>query len=220
MRLFCKVRDLIFVPKCIYCKRIIDGGYCCSKCMDALPYVTAPLKGGEFYDKCACALYYREPARSAMLRYKFGGKGAYSNEFSRLLYGAILRDLDGDFDAVTWVPISAARLFKRGYDQSELIAKRTAELLGKPCLRLLVKRRNNKTQSSLKGEAARRANVNGAFKAVKTEKIQGKRILLIDDTVTTGATLSECARMLLMAGAKGVSCAAVCSAVRKDKKSG
>ena len=75
-----------------------------------------------------------------------------------------------------------------------------SERTGIPCCRLLKKTRNNPAQSGTGGAEKRRANVSGVYTALKPEKIKGKSILLVDDIVTTGATLSECGRILLSAG--------------------
>ena len=76
------------------------------------------------------------------------------------------------------------------------------------------KRRHTPPQASISGRAARKANVSGAFRAVDKERISGRSILLIDDVITTGATLAECTRVLLMAGAKEVSCATLCKSTK------
>ena len=108
---------------------------------------------------------------------------------------------------ITWAPVSRRRLRKRGYDQSHLLAEAAARALGMPCIRLLDKTADTPPQSGLKDPARRRANVAGVYAAVAGAPITGARILVIDDVFTTGATLSECARTLLMAGAERVDCA-------------
>ena len=122
------------------------------------------------------------------------------------------------FDILTWAPISPFRRLKRGYDQCELLAQAVAEELGLTAVRTLKKVRNVPPQSTIRGAAARRANVLGAYRAVSDVPLQGKRILLLDDIITTGATVSECARVLLTAGAKEVYCGAVAAASHDDKK--
>ena len=79
-------------------------------------------------------------------------------------------------------------------------------------VRCLKKIRNNRPQSTVTGQAQRRANVLNAYRAIKPEQFQGKRVLLLDDIITTGATASEAARVLLTAGAKEVCFAAVAAA--------
>ena len=107
-------------------------------------------------------------------------------------------------DIITWVPLSRKRLRQRGYDQARLLATELSKKAGIECCRLLKKTRNNPAQSGTGGAEKRRANVSGVYTALSPEKITGKSILIVDDIVTTGATLSECGRMLLSAGAKEV----------------
>ena len=123
----------------------------------------------------------------------------------------VLREQGTGFDAVTWAPVSALRRFCRGYDQSQLLARTVGKELDIPVQRLLKKQRHTPAQSRLTTEE-RRANVLGAYRFAGKQSVAGKRILLIDDVFTTGATAEECARVLLTAGAKGVSCAAVAAA--------
>ena len=106
-------------------------------------------------------------------------------------------------------PVSPRRKWRRGYDQVELIARAAAKELGLAPTPTLRKVRHNDPQSSMKDAAARRANVLGVYRVIDPEAVSGKRILILDDILTTGATLSECARTLLTAGAKEVNCATV-----------
>ena len=114
-----------------------------------------------------------------------------------------------DFDILSWIPVSPLRRFFRGYDQCKLLAQAVAEELNVHPLPLLKKVRHNQPQSRIKDDAARRANVLGAYRVTNPDSVAGKRILLLDDVITTGATAGECARMLWLAGAKSVNCAAV-----------
>ena len=119
-----------------------------------------------------------------------------------------------DPDILTWVPVSAKRLRRRGYDQCQLLAdsvRTELQILSTPCLKKI---RHIKPQSRLRDAAQRKANVLGAFSVINPRQIAGKRILLLDDIVTTGATVSECARVLMTAGAKEVYCAAIAAAER------
>ena len=113
------------------------------------------------------------------------------------------------FDLLTWIPVSRLRKFRRGYDQAELLAKAVGRELGMETTAVLKKVRNNRQQSKIHDAAMRRANVLGVYHVTDAEAVQGKRILLLDDIFTTGATASEAARVLLTAGAKEVHCAAV-----------
>ena len=115
-----------------------------------------------------------------------------------------LREHGGEYDRVSWVPLSRRRLRERGYDQARLLAVEVSRRTGIPCERLLRKIRSNPAQSGIGGPAKRRMNVAGVYRACAAEITAGRRILLVDDIVTTGATLSECASVLTGAGAKEV----------------
>ncbi len=119
------------------------------------------------------------------------------------------------FDTLTWVPVSRWRRFRRGYDQVELLAKAVAEELGITAVRTLKKIRNTPPQSRIPEAAFRRANVLGAYRIVNAPAVAGKRVLLLDDIITTGATVSECSKTLLLAGAKEVSAASIAVAAHE-----
>lgn len=120
----------------------------------------------------------------------------------------------GEFDVVTWVPVSRKRLRRRGYDQARLLAESACRCWDTKPAALLEKTEDNPAQSTLTEAAARRANVLGVYRALP--EAAGRRILLIDDICTTGATLGECVRELYDAGAERVVCAAV--ALSREKK--
>jgi ComF family protein len=107
-------------------------------------------------------------------------------------------------DLITWVPISAKRLKKRGFDQCQLLAEALSREVDLPAVPLLKKVRDNPPQSGIVGHAHRKANVLGVYQVMNTQQLQEKRILLLDDILTTGATAGECARVLLTAGAREV----------------
>ena len=120
------------------------------------------------------------------------------------------------FDVLTWVPVSRVRKFTRGYDQVELLAEAVGKELGLEPVRTLRKLQNNPPQSGISGIEKRRANVLGIYRIENPEQVAGKRVLLLDDILTTGATAGECARVLLTAGAREVHCG--CIAVAKKRK--
>ena len=124
----------------------------------------------------------------------------------------VLQEYPEGFDILTWVPVSRLRRFTRGYDQVELLAHAVGQELGMTPVSTLKKVRHNRPQSGIVGQAKRRANVLGAYRAICTQEVQGKRVLLLDDIITTGATAGECARVLLTAGAKEVHCGCVAAA--------
>ena len=99
-------------------------------------------------------------------------------------------------DAVTWTPLSRQRRRERGYDQAQLLAKWVARELELPVLGMLDKVRDIPPQSGIQDDARRRANVLGAYRLRKDARPEGMNLLLVDDVVTSGSTLSECARLL------------------------
>jgi ComF family protein len=123
-----------------------------------------------------------------------------------LISQAVSDHLQGKFDLISWVPVSRQRKRERGYDQCFLLAKELGRILEQEPVELLRKEKNIQPQSRLKDAAERRANVMGVYCVPWPERVRGKRVLLVDDVVTTGSTLSECARALLMAGAEDVVC--------------
>lgn len=202
--------DLLFPPKCPFCGRLLEEGQTllCSDCQRDLPWTQgkAGERKGEFITVCVAPLWYRDTVRESHHRFKFYGVRAYTRPYVTLMAQCVNDHLDGEFDVLTWAPVSWWRRYRRGYDQAQLLAERLAAELDMPCQRLLRKKRHTKAQSSLKSASERRANVLGAYAVRCAEQVQGKRVLLVDDVMTSGATLSECARILLTAGAKQVSC--------------
>ncbi len=159
----------------------------------------------EFLDTCVGPLWYEGDVRESHHRYKFSNKRCYAEPYSLLMWQCAQDRLEGTFDVVCWVPLSRKRLNRRGYDQARLLAVRVAKQLGLHAQPLLDKVRDTPAQSGQTDAAARRANVLGVYRLKRDKQVAGKRILLVDDVVTTGATMSECARILRTAGAVSVS---------------
>lgn len=162
--------------------------------------------------------YYKDDVRRSLLRFKFYNARSYAAVYGKLLAMRLLQSQSEGIDILTWVPIAPLRRLQRGYDQVELIARAVGNELGITPARTLRKIRNTPPQSGLQNAAARRANVLGAYRIVSPQELSGKRVVLLDDIITTGATASECARMLLTAGAKEIFCAAVAAAPQDSKK--
>lgn len=210
------VLDLLFPPKCVFCGKVLDTGEdgLCARCQRELPWLTdgeAELTG-EFFSLCAAPLRYQDKVRDSVRRYKFKGRRGYHKLYGRLVAQCVHDHLAGRYDLITWVPLSPQRKKERGYDQAFLLASAAALELGEVAVETLRKERNTDPQSGLTEDAQRRANVLGAYTPVDPELVAGKRVLLIDDVVTTGSTLSECARMLRTMGAEDVVCAALARA--------
>lgn len=161
--------------------------------------------------------YYKENVRYGILRFKFMKRRSYAQAYGRYLAMKLMTAGLTDFDVLTWVTTGRQRVRKRGYDQAELITRATAKELGVQAVQTLKKIRNVPPQSSLPTAAARRANILGAYKVTDPALVTNKRILLLDDIITTGATASECAKTLLTAGAKEILFAAVAVASHNMK---
>lgn len=202
--------DLLYPPRCVFCRKLLrsDETDVCKKCRSRLPQIDGTFKRGKFFTQCCSVYEYRDEAADSLKRYKFGGLRHYAAAYGRLLAMCILRERL-EFDVLTWAPISKKRRRARGYDQSRLLAEAVARELGVQCVQTLEKIRDNPAQSTMKDAAARHANVMGVYRAVMPERFAGRRVLLIDDIITTGATLSECSFVLLNAGAAEVLCATV-----------
>ena len=216
MTVFSFIADLLFPPKCVFCGKILNkaGGKCIA-CADELPFThNGGRREGDYFDFCVSPLYYEGHARKSVLRYKFSGAFSYAETYGSILAECVREYVDIDFDIVSWVPLSSRRRRKRGYDQAMLLSAATARDMGESAIPTLIKPHNVKAQSEIRGNAERRANINGAYAPADPDLIHGKCILLIDDIVTTGSTLSECAKVLLSAGAVRVVCATLCTAVR------
>lgn len=207
--------DFFFPRRCPFCGAVTGRALLCETCEKTLPYCREVRQSGAF-GRCAAPLYYEGAVRDAILDFKFKGKTGGIDCFGRLMAQCAAREFSGAFDAVTWVPVSAKRLRKRGYDQSRLLAASLCVDWHVQPRETLRKTADNPAQSSLESAAARRANVLGVYEAVP-EQVEGRRFLLIDDILTSGATLGECARVLRTAGAADVVCLTLAMVREKEE---
>ncbi len=214
-----KAMSLLFPPKCVLCRRLLSAGETdlCHSCRTDAPEFGKSKFNLSFVAGWTAVWYYKDNPRKSLLRYKFSGRRSYAAAYGRLLAMKLEKEGFSQFDVLSWVPIAPLRRFRRGYDQDELLARALGTELGCSAVPTLRKIRNTPPQSGLGDISRRRANVLGAYRAVDPEAIRGKRILLVDDIITTGATMSECARVLLTAGAKEVTCAAMAAASHDTK---
>ena len=218
-----RLLNLFFPPKCVLCNQILKAEETdlCKDCREHQPLYTEHKIKLSFLAQWTGLWYYKENVRSSILRYKFYGRRSYGCAYGRFLAMKLLKDGWDDMDVLTWIPIASQRKRTRGYDQVEVFARVLAEELGKELVPVLKKTRNTRPQSTMGDAAHRRANILGAFTVTDPTLIRGKRVLLLDDIITTGATASECARVLLTAGAKEVKLAtlAVASHEKTSDKS-
>ena len=210
--------DIFFPAKCVLCQKVLrhEETDLCHNCRIDTEEFSTPKKKISFVAGWTAMWYYNGNVRHSMLLYKFYNRRSYGAIYGRLLAMKLLTKPLCDYDILTWVPVSRQRKWSRGYDQVELIAQSVGQELKTPAISVLKKIKHVKSQSRLQDYAQRKANVMGVFSIPDPALIAGKRILLLDDIITTGATVSECARVLLTSGAKEVYCAAV-AALNKDK---
>ena len=228
------VLDLLFPAICPVCHARSDDRRhrpFCAACWADLPLLAGPgcaccgrafvgLPAGLLCDECrrrsppfACAravAAYRDGMRAAIHALKYGRRTPVAVPLAALLAergGPLLpADPDGGpaFDAVVPVPLHPARLAERGFNQAELLAAPCAAAWGRPLLRRALARvRATQPQTELDADA-RRQNVAGAFAARRPAEVAGRRLLLVDDVLTTGATAWAAARALRESGAAAV----------------
>ena len=214
MRIYYKIMELLFPPKCVLCGELLgkEETDLCKQCRVEAPYYPNHKRKLQFLDSFTAVWYYEGNVRRSLLRYKFYNARSLSRGYGRLLAEKIRRENLYGFDCITWVPVSARRKRERGYDQVELLVKVVGKELARDPVPLLKKVRHNRPQSGISGVKERRANALDAYRVINPEAIAGKRILLLDDIITTGATAGECAKVLRKHGAIEVHCAAVAAA--------
>lgn len=193
----------------------------CSHCVDTLPFVGEhiclycgmPLKDeSDYCNRCQYSrqefsknrapLVYDGDVKKLIYAFKFNQKKYIAETLGALMADEYLkRSMDADI--IVFVPMTKEEEKKRGYNQSELLANEVGKRLNMPVLPALVKIRSTSAQKELKGKD-RATNLEGAFACV-FDQVKNRRILLIDDIFTTGATANECAKTLLKAKARDVS---------------
>lgn len=185
----------------------------------ALPLRSAPMEGGPIEEVAALG-EYAGPLRDAVHRVKFRGDRRLGLALGYIM-GAVAMDHPqaARVDGVVPVPLHPQRAWHRGFNQTEGLAQGVARVLDRPVAHGLVRQRATDQQASL-GEEERVLNVRGAFAAPVPQEVRGKTMLLIDDVVTTGATLREAAAALKAAGAGRVFALALAWARRWDGRSG
>lgn len=207
------VLDFLFPPKCINCGR--EGEYICKKCLatavaikpPVCPICLLPVKSNR---KCDCRYWqsldrlnspytFHGNIRKAVIQFKFNNLRAMAPFLAGLLKH-YLADRPVTCDVLVPVPLHKKRLRQRGYNQSSLLAKELGKLTGVKPEPLLVRVRYSQSQVGSLSASQRRQNVANAFSCTDG-RIKGRKVLLIDDVATTGATLDACAGALKKAGA-------------------
>jgi len=214
MRFLDFVTDLFYPPKCVFCGRVLDIGVrigVCGMCRAEIENLECPssrdIAGAGFktrYCDGMSAVYeYKGTIRQSVTRYKFQDKQSYFRTFA-----AIMAERLTSFDRIDYlvcVPMHRKKERKRGYNQSALLSEEISRILEIPeRSEVLVKTVNLKSQS-LSTDISRYGNIFGAYSAAPgpeaARTVKNATVLLIDDVITTGSTLNECARALKEAGA-------------------
>ena len=203
MKLIEELLNLIFPNVCGFCGKI-EKSWLCDDCVKRFEFrinekIYMPLT--REFEKELFIIPYEDEFRESILSYKFFDKAYMYKTFSKIILKSkkvcgILRR----YDIITIVPIHKNRKSKRGYDQSELIAREIAKNIPElKYIKTLKKIVNTKKQSSL-SKMARMENVKNVYQIVNVD-IQNKKIILFDDIYTTGSTVNECAKVLKQNGA-------------------
>ncbi len=185
--------------RCDVCGRFFEGAggsHVCGPCLKRTP----PFSRHRSFTK------YEGMAKDVILLFKYRGNEVLGRRLAGLMESALggEDDLWDGVDAVIPVPLHRKKLSKRGYNQAAVLAHQLAALKGIPLIgKCLIKARNNPAQTSLDA-AEREINVRGAYRVRDARTVSGRTILLVDDVFTTGATIGECSRTLLRAGAREV----------------
>lgn len=231
-----RVRCVLFPRRCALCGRVVTPDTeICSRCMQEAHRVTLPvcLHCGCGKRDCACEkhrsrfvsafaapFYYEGVVCEGISRLKFHSEpdvaevlGAEMARFARRVYAGV------QFDLVTFIPMTPREKRERRYNQSELLARSAARELLLPCVPTLEKLYETRRQRTL-DQRRRGGNVFGVFEAIDPQAIRDRRILLCDDLRTTGATLTECAKMLRIRGAREVLCLTAAVGFPQKEKSG
>lgn len=226
-KLFKKFIQILYVDdcNCINCDKEIPKGSkygLCTECLAKLSFNNGnicrrcgrPVDNEAFYclecqnhpksfEMARSPMRYKDDVSRLLLNYKFHNKKYLAKYFAEPMCDCYLK-YGYDCDLIIPVPLSGERKKERGYNQAELMAESVAKTLGIPlvtnaCVKIL----NNPRQSELSARA-RHENVIGAYKITDKSVVKGKKVLLIDDVLTTGSTTSEVARKLYIAGAESV----------------
>ena len=207
--------SLLFPRKCIFCRRLLRDTETdlCHTCREETREFINSKRTIPFVAHWTAVWYYTGDVGRSIRRFKFYNARGYARIYGCFLAQKIKEDEKFQFDVLAWIPVSYLRRLHRGYDQSQLLAEAVARELNMPLTQVLRKHRHTKPQSRLKTVEQRRANILNAYRVPTPELIQRKRVLILDDVITTGATSSECAKTLLIAGAKEVQFAAIAAAL-------
>lgn len=181
----------IKIPTCPFCNKITPQGQLCPSCRKK-----HQLSG------VLISAYFESPLKEAIYAFKYEKIKEFSFILSLLLKERLKLFPKKNF-LITFIPLHWKRKNERGFNQSELLAENLALIFEKSFKKLLVRKKETLPQIELK-KKERQENIKEAFLFIGDQSIKGKRVLIVDDVFTTGATLNECAKELRSAGAREV----------------
>lgn len=202
---------LVYPPKCVFCGTLLEREEqdACKACLAELPWTdeSSAVRTGRAFSRCVSPFFLTGKVHQALGDYKYHQRESYGVCFGRWMGVCARRCWSDPFDLVTWVPVSRRRLRERGFDQCRLLAVQVAKVYGMRPVRTLKKWKDVPSLASSEASPAmRRKLVAGVYRVISPETVAGKRILLVDDIITTGSTLEEAAGTLRAAGAAEVCC--------------
>ena len=203
MNLINSALDFLFPPTCGICEKMGEG-YICKNCYKEIEkYLYNNIEKRQ--ENIFYLLQYKDIIRGKMIEYKFNDKPYLHHMFCEIfIKNKNACEFFKDYDIIIPVPIHKKKKRARGYNQTELIAKKLSKYFNtKIDTNILIKQKNTPMQSSL-GKKDRIKNVQDVYKVLNGEKIIGKNVLILDDIYTTGATVKECRKMLQLAGARKI----------------
>lgn len=204
--------DILYPKNCHICSKIIKGKInafdenICLECVKdmkkAVPMVS-PRHPDAPYDKLAACYNYEGPVRELIHKFKYQNRPYLARSIARLMIESINPALFERIDCLMPVPLHQVRVREREFNQSERIAMELSPIFKKPVSLALKKIRNTLSQTTLK-EGERFSNLKNAFTVANSKTIFNKNVLIIDDVITTKATVTEASRVLKNAGAKTI----------------
>ena len=209
---------------CENCKpKLIDygsiGGAVCDIC--GLKLQNCNCRPGRLYEKAVFPLLYEDEVRGSLQKFKFRRRLDKAEPFGEAMFNALVsRDVLSETDLLTFIPMSAKAKRNRGYNQAEELCKELQKRTSLPMLPLLTRYGKTGTQHDITNYLLRTGNVLGIYEPTEEflPEIEGKRILLVDDILTSGATLNEAAKTLLIFGADRVYTVTAAAVPRKKRK--
>lgn len=204
--LFNNIINELYPSQCIICGKLYSDSIC-NKCYKKLEIVAKSEKyKSKSFNEHIYLFKYEGKIRNLIIDYKFNDKAYLSNFFTKIIIkNEKICGKIKSYDIIIPVPIHKKRKNERGYNQSELIARKISKNIHELELvtNSLIKEKNTVAQSTLTKEQ-RKQNAKKVYKLINKEKIQNKKVILLDDIYTTGSTTEECSKILKQNGAKEI----------------